>query len=158
MRTASRKILSILSMLLSTAALADELPYTLTDDLSSLSSSTSQWMTDQAPIVRLQPPYRTPETSSLGDMTMPIIELELELENASTLKQISKLRALSLLTLADKGKFQFFLGVNDDGLPGLHITLLPRNDDDRTLEVFRMPYLREDQSDDKLLRDDIESN
>ena len=156
MRTASPKILSIFSFLLSTAALAEDLPYTFANDLSSLSPATNLWLQDQSPVVRSQPPYRMPETTSFGAMTMPVIELELE--NASTLKQISKLRSLSLLTLADKGKLQFYLGVNDDGLPGLHITLLPRQDDDRTLEVFRMPYLKEDKADDKLLRDDIDSN
>jgi hypothetical protein len=54
---------------------------------------------------------------------------------------------LSLLTLAEIGQTRLFLGVNDEGLLGLHFNALPRDGDERYLEVIRMPYLKEHEPD-----------
>lgn len=59
----------------------------------------------------------------------------------SALSRVRKLRGLSLLTLADVGKSRLYLGVNKDGLVGLHFNISPRYDDERYFEMVRMPYL-----------------
>ncbi len=56
--------------------------------------------------------------------------------------RVSKLRNLSLLTLAEVGQTRLFLGVNDDGLVGLHFNRFSRADDTRYLEAARMTYLK----------------
>ena len=58
----------------------------------------------------------------------------------------SRLRSLSLLTLAEFRKSRVFLGVDDRGVLGLHINAA-RKSDDRHLEVARMPWLRGKQPD-----------
>jgi hypothetical protein len=67
---------------------------------------------------------------------------EFNFQDDSALARVSKLRNLSLLTLAEVGQTRLFLGVNDDGLVGLHFKLFSRAGDERYLEVVRMPYLK----------------
>jgi len=67
---------------------------------------------------------------------------EFNFQDDSALARVSKLRNLSLLTLAEIGQTRLFLGVNDDGLVGLHFNLFSRAGDARYLEVVRMPYLQ----------------
>jgi hypothetical protein len=74
------------------------------------------------------------------------------------LARVSKLRNLSLLTLAEIGQTRLFLGVNDEGLVGLHFNALPRDSDGRYLEVVRMPYLKENEPDDEVRQLGPESN
>ena len=66
---------------------------------------------------------------------------ELEFRDSSTVGRASKVRSLSLLTLAEFRKSRLFLGVNNRGLIGLHFRQV-RQGDDRCLEVARMPWLR----------------
>ena len=61
----------------------------------------------------------------------------------SALMRMSRLRSLSLLTLANFGKSRLFLGVNDEGFVGLHFNALSRAADERYLEFLRMPYVDE---------------
>ena len=70
----------------------------------------------------------------------PIVDIDFQ--DASTLSRVSKLRCLSLLTLAEVGQTRLFLGVNEDGFVGLHFDVLPHIGSDRYLEVVRMPYLK----------------
>ncbi len=67
-----------------------------------------------------------------------------EFEDGGALGRLSKLRNLSLLTLADNGKARLFFGVNSDGLLGLHFRAAPRRGEFRYLEVVRLPYLAQD--------------
>jgi len=53
----------------------------------------------------------------------------------SALERISRLRNLSFLTLAKTRRTRLFLGVNEDGLVGLHFNTLARYGDDRVLEL-----------------------
>ena len=62
-------------------------------------------------------------------------------EDSGTFARVSKIRSLSLLTFAEMGASRLFLGVNDEGLVGLHFRAFRRQDKDRHLEVVRMPYL-----------------
>ena len=56
----------------------------------------------------------------------------------STLERISRLRNLSFVTLAKTRRTRLFLGVNEDGLVGLHFNTLSRYGDDRVLELSRL--------------------
>ena len=75
-----------------------------------------------------------------GEWPRPIAEFNFQ--DDSALARVSKLRNLSLLTLAEIGQTRLFLGVNNDGLVGLHFKLFSRAGDARYLEVVRMPYLQ----------------
>ena len=79
------------------------------------------------------------------DWPRPIADLDFQ--DDSALARVSKLRNLSLLTLAEIGQTRLFLGVNDDGLVGLHFNAFPRDSGERYLEVVRMPYLKENEPD-----------
>ena len=79
------------------------------------------------------------------DRERPIADINFR--DGSALARISKLRNLSLLTLAEVGQTRLFLGVNDDGLVGLHFNAFPRDGDAHYLEVVRMPYLKENKPD-----------
>ena len=67
---------------------------------------------------------------------------KLHFQDSSAVGRASRLRSLSLLTLAQFRKSRLFLGVNDRGILGLHFNAAKRGDD-RCLEVARMPYLRD---------------
>ena len=73
------------------------------------------------------------------DRERPIADFDFR--DSSVSARISELRNLSLLTLAEVWQTRLFLGVNDDGLVGLHFNLFSRTDDTRYLEAVRMPYL-----------------
>ena len=56
----------------------------------------------------------------------------------STLERIGRLRNLSFVTLAKTRRTRLFLGVNEDGLVGLHFNTLSQYGDDRVLELYRV--------------------
>ena len=71
---------------------------------------------------------------------------DFDFRETDALARVSKLRSLSLLTLAEFGQSRFFLGVNNEGLVGLHFDAFSRDDSERSLELVRMPYLKENES------------
>ena len=152
MRFANPTSLLLVSIFLAPLVLAEDKSTTVTNELATPASDTSIWLADLALVVQTQPQYGNPSSLSLGASSPPIIDLELK--EVPALKRISRLRNLSLLTLANKGQVRFFLGVNADGLVGLHITLLSRRDEGRLFELLRMPHLRQSQSFDDLVRAD----
>jgi len=79
--------------------------------------------------------------SHADDWRQPLADFEFR--EGSALMRMSKLRSLSLLTLAKFGKSRLFLGVNDEGFVGLHFNALSRAADERYLELVRMPYIDE---------------
>lgn len=155
MRIVDLTVLSVIYFFLPPVVLADDLPGTVDEDLPVLSPVKNIWLTDQATVTQLQPPFRTSEMFPLGT-TRPLFDFNFE--DTNTLKQISKLRTLSFLTLADKGQLRFFLGVNADGLAGFHVTLFQRQDDGRILELLRMPYLSDIQTVDSSIHADTKSD
>lgn len=93
--------------------------------------------------------WQTPpgiEPVSLADATSPAFA-DIEFDERSALMRIARLRSLSLLTLGDFGRARLFLGVNDEGLVGLHFNAAVRQADERYLELARMPYVRARKSD-----------
>lgn len=81
------------------------------------------------------------------DQAQPISNLDFQ--DADTFSRVKKIRALSLLTLAEGKGTRLFFGVDKEGLVGIHFRGLPRDNDDRFFEVVRMPYLEKDQPDDE---------
>ena len=67
---------------------------------------------------------------------------DIDFQEGDVISRVSKLRSLSLLTIAEYGKTRMFLGVNEDGLVGLHFGAFLHKGRDRSLEMVRMPYLR----------------
>lgn len=68
---------------------------------------------------------------------------EFDFQDTSMFGRVSQLRNFSLLTLAEFGQKRLFLGVNEDGLVGLHLGAISDKHDQRYLEVIRLPYLTE---------------
>lgn len=72
----------------------------------------------------------------------------LDFQDPGAFARVVKLRELSLLTLAEVGTTRLFFGVSETGLLGIHLAALPGFDDERCLEVARMPYLKDTRSGD----------
>lgn len=78
----------------------------------------------------------------------PSLEMsDLEFHDSGILGRASRLRSLSFLTLAEVGRTRLFLGVNQEGLVGLHFRGFSRHSSSRYLELARMPYLKNSQPD-----------
>ena len=94
----------------------------------------------------IYPPYRfdlpryyfLPPVDQAASPFIPSIDFR----DSSTIGRLKSIRQLSLLTIADSGKSRVFLGVNDDGVFGLHFGFHNGNQIDRFAEVMRMPYLQ----------------
>lgn len=77
------------------------------------------------------------------------INLDLDFEDNSTIGRLSRIRNLSFLTIAKQRKSRLFLGVNEDGLVGLHLTATSEGlSSDRTVELSRLPYVEKDAEED----------
>ena len=141
----TRIVMFSLGILVSGAAMADDLDDWDTTELQSAATYTLYTLPAD---LTSEPQWRLPDTASeivySNLATRPMFEVEFR--DSNTLKQLSKLRNLSFLTLADKWNSQLFLGVNRDGLVGLHFTLLPRRNKDQMLELSRLPYLKDTES------------
>jgi hypothetical protein len=87
--------------------------------------------------------------------TDPITEFEFQ--DSSMYGRVSQLHNLSFLTLAEFGQKRVFLGVNADGLVGIHFNAFSRSDDRRYLEVARMPYLKKLDTDSDVEQTESES-
>ena len=61
--------------------------------------------------------------------------------NASGLGKLMRVRSLSLLTLASAGEARLFIGISDDGIPGIHLARLSKKQKSRHVELSRLPFL-----------------
>jgi hypothetical protein len=105
---------------------------------------------------RWQLPHSVGEIAHADNWSQPIADFDFE--DASALARVSKLRSLSLLTLAEVGQTRVFLGVDDKGLVGLHLNVFVRDLAESSLEMARMPYLKEKDPDDQVELIVAESN
>lgn len=143
MLKASWMALLPVSMLLAAASLADDADGTDTDveqrplESRTATVSDAEWQFSYLWHLR----YPGTATTYPNSWIDPIAELEFQ--DSSMYGRVSQLHNLSLLTLAEFGQKRLFLGVNADGLIGIHLNAFSRNDDGRYLEVVRMPYLKE---------------
>ena len=146
MQKATWMALLTIGLLLSSAGLAEETAPTNTESesltMATLSVEKLLFESQYAP--RWQP-YLEVETVTYAD-DWPRRIADFDFRDRSALARVSKLRGLSLLTLAEYGRSRLFLGVNHNGLLGIHFRAMRRHGDDRYMEVIRMPYLKDSAS------------
>ncbi len=150
MRKASWMALFTIGMLLTAACIADEETHSGTDvgplpdvTLSVDPLNPESWY-----------PSRWQLSRSLEPMAFsddwPQAIADFDFQDRSALGRASRLDSLSFLTLAEIGQTRVFLGVNDEGLVGLHFNIFPGALGERQLEVVRMPYLKEKEPDNEV--------
>lgn len=137
----------VISLLIPAVAVADDARAPAADlySMQSLTEySQAHWLdTGYASSWRLPPTIGVPHDSS--EATDPIADLDFR--DPGAFARVSKVRELSLLTLAEVGKARLFFGVNDRGLFGFHLGARPRLGDERCVELARMPYLNSAEQD-----------
>jgi hypothetical protein len=146
MRKTGRTVLTIAGILLSAAGLADGVQ-SFNVDSQRASTTTSSLETLLAKLEHASPWQLVISDDAVAyadDRTRPIANFRFE--DASALARVGKLRSLSLLTLAETGRTRLYVGVNASGLLGLHLSGFRRDDEDRYLEVARLPYLKDGES------------
>ena len=134
-------MVQIFSLLIPAAVLADDARTAAADSYSSnLLPDTSQAYrldADNASSWQLPP---TIELSQYSNRATDALA-DLQFRDPGAFARVSKVRELSLLTLAEVGKSRLFFGVNYEGLFGFHLGARPRPGDERCVELARMPYL-----------------
>jgi hypothetical protein len=75
-----------------------------------------------------------------GQINYPMDDVSFR--DGSKLGRLKSIRQLSILTFTDNGSSRLYLGVNEEGIFGIHMSFLARKHSDRFAEVLRMPYLR----------------
>ena len=133
---------SIAAMALSASVMADE--PAAADDPADAGTTTETLYDDLPPTTylgnwRLDDPdlaevgaFSTNRTTAFDDVAF---------RDSTAIERLGRYRSLSLLTFAEVGTARLFLGVNEDGLFGLHLNSTPKPDEETTVEVVRMPYL-----------------
>jgi hypothetical protein len=142
MTKASWMALLNIGLLWSAAGLADDVQYSKTDgELLPVVTLSVETMLAESEYPSRWRRFHPAEATAYSDGWLrPIADFDFQ--DAGALSRISKLRGLSLCTLAEFGHSRLFLGVNEEGLVGLHFDMFPHYGGERILEVVRMPYLR----------------
>ncbi len=130
--------LLVIAMLMSVNTFADD-PAQPT-----LTPAAEAFLADLERASRPQSPGSYPSIIYADNFLRPLPDLNFE--DGSLLERLSHLQRVSLLTVAEIGAAQFFFGLNDDGLLGLHFNIDRRKRRER-LELLRMPYLADDEED-----------
>ena len=143
MLKASWMALSVIGMLLSAAGFADDAKSSNTDGepLPAVTLSVETLLAESEHAPRWQLFYPVEAMAYSDYWPRPIADFDFQ--DASAWARVRKLRSLSLLTLAEIRQTRLFLGVDEEGLVGLHFSFFPHHDDERYLELVRMPYLKE---------------
>ncbi len=71
----------------------------------------------------------------LNDLPEPSTSFELEVDDGNSLMRVTKIRSLSLLTLSGDDRAKWFLGINEDGLVGIHFRGFSKSGAKRHLDV-----------------------
>ena len=147
MPRANWMVFLIAGTLLSTAGFADDATVSRSDAEAlpppTLSLESLQAQSAYAPRWQLTHPIET--MTYADDWSRPMSNFDFQ--DSGILGRASRLRNFSFLTLAELGKTRLFLGVNNEGLVGLHFRAFPRHSSGRYLELVRMPYLTNSDSD-----------
>jgi len=132
----------VISMLWSATGFADDVQSSNTDGepLPVATLSVATMLEESAYLYRWLPLHPAEATAYSDNRLLPIADFDFQ--DAGAFSRFSKLRSLSLLTVAQFGETRLFLGVNEQGLVGLHFNAFPRYGGERYLEVVRMPYLK----------------
>jgi hypothetical protein len=102
---------------------------TLTDVLPT-TAYLSDWLLDDGDVVQVG-----------AYSTNRVTAFDVDFRGGSAIERLGRYRSLSLVTFAELRGTRLFLGVNEDGLLGLHLNAARKNEDERTAELWRMPYL-----------------
>jgi len=150
MRKANWMALLTIGTLLPVAVFADDESHSNTDSDAPpvVTLSVDPFHTVSLYPSRWQLHHSVGEIAYADNWSQPIADFDFE--DASALARIGKLQSLSLLTLAEVGQTRVFLGVDDKGLVGLHFNVLVRDLAEGSLEMARMPYLKEKEPDDEV--------
>jgi len=147
---ARRTAFLIISTLLSATGFADDAKFSNPDSESlPVVTLSAQTLLAGSKYGSRWPLFHPDEAIAYSDDWPPPIA-ELDFQDTGALVRASKLRNLSLLTLAEVGRSRLFLGVNEEGFVGLHFRAFPRYADERYAEVVRMPYLEDNKPDSEL--------
>jgi hypothetical protein len=124
----SRMMLLTIGMLLSVASFADDETLSSSDDesLPAVTLDVEVLLTESRYGTRWQVIHPIDALDYSDDWPRPIADLNFRQD--STLERLSGLRNLSLLTLAKVGRTRLYLGLNEDGLVGIHLNTAPRDD------------------------------
>jgi hypothetical protein len=141
MLKASWMTLLPVSMLLAAASLADDAKSTATDPEPIPLESRATTVTDAEREFSYLWQSRYPVATTGHPDDSPDSIASIEFQDTSMYGRVSQLRSLSFLTLAEFGQKRLFLGVNANGFVGIHFNAFSPADDQRYLEVARMPYL-----------------
>ncbi|MDH3532248.1 MAG: hypothetical protein OEO82_04915 [Gammaproteobacteria bacterium] len=141
MFNASKLALFTVGLLLSIAGVADDAP-----------QRTTHTEQESAATPRLHNLLAESEYESRSQLLTPIDRAyvrpgarrpaaEFHFHDTSVVSRAGKLRSLSLLTLVETERTRLFLGINSDGLAGLHLYAINPNRDEFHLDLARAPYL-----------------
>lgn len=138
--------LSTICMLLAATGLAEETKVSETDrDRSRLVQPNVQTLLAESEYGSRWQLERSVATPSYAEGWMSSFA-KLRFHDASGMSRMGKMRSLSLLTLVETGRTRLFIGINADGLAGLHLKAIDRYDDDHHLDLARAPYLNKNAS------------
>lgn len=130
MRTVHWKTLLCICLLLPAACIAD-------DSLDKLYES--RW--------RLSHPIDSPTYTGFHPLASST--LDVDIDDRSSILSVAKIRSLSLFTLAGDERSKWFLGINEDGLVGVHFRGFTRSGAKRHLDVSSLFSANKDDTDDK---------
>ncbi len=92
----------------------------------------------------------SPDTATyLDEIGEPATSFRLQLDDGNSLMRVAKIRSLSLLTLSGDDRAKWFLGINEDGLVGIHFRGFSRSGAKRHLDVATLLSAKEDDEDEK---------
>jgi hypothetical protein len=137
-------LLLLICGLLSAHCFADEADDAASDPAPDTSLAVEAAHADLAYASLWQLRYPLELTISADDWQSSIADLEFK--NGGVFERLSELHHLSFLTVAEIGQGRLFLGVNGDGLVGIHYRAFSRRNDEQYLEMIRMPYLKDKES------------
>jgi hypothetical protein len=124
----SRMMLLTIGMLLSVASVADDetISSSDSDPLPAVTINVEVLLTESPYGARWQVIHPIEAMDYSDDWPRPIADFNFRQD--STLERLSGLRNFSLLTLVKVGRTRLYLGLNEDGLVGIHLNAAPRDD------------------------------
>lgn len=84
----------------------------------------------------------------LSELPEPATSLDVDLDDGNAILRVTKIRSLSLLTLSGDDRAKWFLGINEDGLVGIHFRGFSRSSAKRHLDVASLFSDRDEEEDD----------
>lgn len=84
----------------------------------------------------------------MNELPEPATSLDLHVDDGNSLWRVTQIRSLSLLTLSGDDRAKWFLGINEDGLVGIHFRGFSRSGAKRHLDVASLFSDTTDKDDD----------